>query len=136
MASFDLKVEDSSPLISYAPVGAWADSPSTDALVASYSGQSLHTTSAQGATATINFNGTGISIFGGRRPGYGAFTISIDGQTATTGSANSDQESTNEALGSLSNLVYGPHTVIITNTGGSPIDIDYVNVETQPSTSR
>ncbi|KAF8070671.1 hypothetical protein FPV67DRAFT_1035931 [Lyophyllum atratum] len=135
MASFDLKVEDSSPLISYAPDGAWTDTPSTDALVASYSGRSLHTTSAQGATATINFNGTGISIFGGRRSNYGTFTISVDGQTITTGDAKSAQDTANQLLGSASSLIDGPHTAVLTNTGGVPIDIDWVNVQTQASSS-
>ncbi|KAG6920264.1 hypothetical protein DXG01_005033 [Tephrocybe rancida] len=78
---------------------------------------------------------TGISISGGRRSNYGTFTISVDGQTITTGNANSAQDSTNEVLGSVSNLVYGPHTAILTNTGGAPIDIDFVNVATQPSSS-
>ncbi|KAF5380463.1 hypothetical protein D9615_004624 [Tricholomella constricta] len=135
MAFFDLKVEDSSPLISYAPDGVWTDTPSTDALVASYSGRSLHTTSAQGATATINFNGTGISVFGGRRSNYGTFTISVDGQTIASGSANSAQDSVNQLLGSASGLVNGPHTAVLTNTGGAPIDIDWVNVQTQASSS-
>ncbi|KAG6866748.1 hypothetical protein C0991_011407 [Blastosporella zonata] len=79
--------------------------------------------------------GTGISVFGGRRSGYGTFTISVDGQTATTGDANSAQNSTNQTLGSVSNLVYGFHTAVLTNTGGAPIDIDFVNVETQSSSS-
>jgi len=136
MASFDLRlVEDSSPLISYAPDGAWTDTPSTDALVASYSGRSLHTTSAQGATATIHFNGTGISILGGRRTNYGTFTMSVDGQTIASGDGNSAHDSVNHLLGSASSLVDGPHIAVLTNTGGAPIDIGSVNVRTQASSS-
>ncbi|GLB37654.1 hypothetical protein LshimejAT787_0407050 [Lyophyllum shimeji] len=134
MASFDLKVEDSSPLISYEPSSAWIDTPS-DALAASYSGRSLHTTSVQGATATMQFNGTGISIFGGRRSNYGTFTISVDGQTITTGDASSAQDSANQLLGSASGLVDGPHTAVFTNTGGAPIDIDFATLQTQASSS-
>ncbi|KAG6850950.1 hypothetical protein H0H93_005819 [Arthromyces matolae] len=133
MASFDLKVEDSSPLISYAPSGAWADSPSNDALVTSYSGGSLHTSSAQGASATISFNGTGISFFGGHRSNYGTYTLTVDGETVANGDANSTQQPTIQTLGSLSDLVYGPHTAVLTNTGGGPIDIDFINITTQPS---
>ncbi|KAG6903057.1 hypothetical protein C0995_006244 [Termitomyces sp. Mi166 len=82
------------------------------------------------------FSGTGILIFGGHRSNYGTFTISVDGHMITNGNANSVQGSTIQKLGSVSNLVNGPHTAVLTNTGGAPIDIDFVDVETQPSSSR
>ncbi|KAG5638459.1 hypothetical protein H0H81_012524 [Sphagnurus paluster] len=94
----------------------------------SYSGRSLHTASAQGATATINFNG--------RRSNYGKFTISVDGLTITNGDAQSAQDSANQLLGSASGLANGPHIAVLTNTGGAPIDIDWVNIVTQASFSK
>jgi len=112
MAAFNLTVEDSSPLISYSPAGSWIDTPAGDALAASYSGSSFHTTSTLGATATINFNGTGISIFGGHRPNYGTFSLVVDEQLVTTGTAENTIASTHQLLGTISGLTNGPHTAI------------------------
>lgn len=79
-ACFLPTAEDSTPLISYGPAGAWTDTPNGDtfaqvvpsqndvrmswlakwilvAMIQSYSSQSWHTTATQGATATISFNG-------------------------------------------------------------------------------
>lgn len=132
MASFDLNVEDSSPLFSYSPDGAWTDSPDGDSLVSSYSGSSLHTTAAQGATATINFNGTGISLFGAKRPNYGTYTISVDGKVITNGTANSNAPSLNQLLGEAKGLPSGSHSAVLTNTGnGTSVDIDRVQLHDQ-----
>lgn len=132
MATFDLNVEDSSPLFSYSPVGAWTDSPDGDSLVSSYSGSSLHTTAAQGATATINFNGTGISLFGAKRPNYGTYTISVDGKVITNGNAQSDTPAFNQLLGEVKGLSSGEHTAVLTNTGsGASLDIDFVQLHDQ-----
>ncbi|KAF9478820.1 hypothetical protein BDN70DRAFT_879533 [Pholiota conissans] len=132
MASqFNITVEDSSPLITYFPAGSWIDTPTNDQLASSYSGSSYHTTNAQGATATIAFNGTGVWIFGGHRPNYGTYSIMVDGQTVVSGSSQANNASGNQLLGSASGLPYGFHTAILTNTGGAPIDIDWIDFETQ-----
>lgn len=130
MATFNLTAEDSSPLISYAPPGAWSDS-TDDPMLPSYSDNSLHSTSHQGATATINFTGTGIAIFGGQRSDYGTFSITVDGQSVASGSAASQQDAVKQLLGSASGLVNGPHTAVLTSTGNSPIDLDFVEIQTQ-----
>ncbi|KAF8160756.1 hypothetical protein B0H34DRAFT_697962 [Crassisporium funariophilum] len=129
MASFNVTVEDSSPMISYSPAGSWIDTPADDTLAASYSGGTFHTTAAQGATATIAFNGTGLSIFGGHRSNYGTYSIAVDGQTITSGSAESADSSVQQLLGTVSGLPDGPHTAVLTNTGGNPIDIDWIDFE-------
>ncbi|KAF5322600.1 hypothetical protein D9619_001541 [Psilocybe cf. subviscida] len=132
MASFTglLTVEDSSPLISYAPAGSWSDSPSNDPLLSSYLGNSYHTSSAQGATATFSFVGTGVSIFGGRRPNYGAYTVSVDGNTIQTGTSQASQDLSRQQLASATGLSYGNHTLVLTNTGGAPVDIDSIDFQT------
>lgn len=131
MASFNVSLEDSSPLISYSPAEAWTDSPENDPLVQSYSASSLHATSAQGATATITFNGTGIWFFGGRRPEYGSYTLSIDGQTTSNGDANAAVPVFDQLLAGASNLGAGMHTAVLTNTGSeSGLDLDSVVFET------
>ncbi|KAI0266846.1 hypothetical protein BC834DRAFT_116274 [Gloeopeniophorella convolvens] len=131
MASFNVTAEDSSPLISYSPVGAWADSPNGDPNTQSYSQQSWHTSSSQGASATIQFNGTGIWLFGSKRPNYGSYSISIDGQSVD-GSAQAGSASFQQLLGGKSGLTNAPHTAVLTNTGdGAPIDLDSIVFETQ-----
>lgn len=76
-------------------------------------------------------SGTGISIYGGHRPNYGAFTISVDGQTIASGDASSPTATAQQLLGSASGLTNGPHTAVLTNSGGSAIDIDFVDVQSQ-----
>ncbi|KAE9411216.1 hypothetical protein BT96DRAFT_982989 [Gymnopus androsaceus JB14] len=119
MASFNLTVEDSSPLISYLPAGAW-----------SYSGSSYHITSTQGATATIAFNGTGLTIFGGHRTNYGTYQISVDGKVVASESS-AGQNTVLQVMGTASGLSNGQHTAILTSSSASPIDIDYVSIETE-----
>ncbi|CAA7261734.1 unnamed protein product [Cyclocybe aegerita] len=131
MASFNITVEDSSPLSTYSPAGSWTDASSDDVLASSYSASSYHTTSTEGATATIIFTGTGLSIFGGLRPNYGTYSISVDGRTVSSGSARSNEASFRQLLGAASGLPYGTHTAVITNSNGAPIDIDWVDFETQ-----
>ncbi|TFK54509.1 hypothetical protein OE88DRAFT_1733160 [Heliocybe sulcata] len=136
MASFNVSLEDSSPLISYAPVGAWTDSPENDPLVQSYSASSFHTTSVPSATATITFNGTGIWVFGAQRPDYGSYTLAIDGQTTSNGDANAQTPTFRQALAGASNLPMGTHTAVVTNTGsGTGLDIDNIIFETEIGSS-
>jgi hypothetical protein len=127
MASFSLVVEDSSPLISYAPDGAWVDTID-DPLIASYSGRSLHKTTAQGATVTFNFNGTGVRFLGGRRPGYGNYTLTVDKKVVQTGTARNQTPSLRNVLGAVSDLPDGPHTAVLTTNGGGGVDLDWIEV--------
>ncbi|KAK0461313.1 uncharacterized protein EV420DRAFT_1762598 [Desarmillaria tabescens] len=130
MASLNLTVEDGSPLIFYDPAGAWTDSPNDDSLLFNYSGMSLHTTSTEGATATISFHGTGLTIYGGHRPTYGTYTVSLDGQGLSKGNASDIQASSTQLLATISGLPDGNHTAVITNIGPA-IDIDYAIIECQ-----
>ncbi|PBK91430.1 hypothetical protein ARMGADRAFT_201061 [Armillaria gallica] len=134
MASLNLTVEDGSPLIFYSPAGAWTDSPNDDSFLPDYSGVSLHTTSMEGATATISFYGTGLTIYGGHRPTYGTYTVSLDGQGLSKGNANDIQASTRQLLATASGLPNGNHTAVITNTGPA-IDIDYIDIECEIGSS-
>ncbi|RXW24982.1 hypothetical protein EST38_g911 [Candolleomyces aberdarensis] len=124
MASFSLTVEDCSPLVTYEPAGAWADSSQDDPLLPSYSGQSYHSTSTQGATATIDFYGTGLTVLGGRRTNYGNFAISVDGNILVQSTARGSENATQQTLGTISDLQPGRHRAVIENIGGLPVDID------------
>ncbi|KAJ7495960.1 hypothetical protein B0H11DRAFT_1716032, partial [Mycena galericulata] len=121
--------DDSSPLIVYGPSGAWQDASSNDTAGLSYFGNSLHSTTAPGATATINFNGTGISIYGGFRPEYGTYQLTVDGTMVARGSATAPGIEVQQLLGSASGLANGPHTAVLTSTGVG-MDIDAVNLDT------
>ena len=72
------------------------------------------------------YKGTAFSIFGGHRSNYGAYTVTLDGVLITSGTSQRDNPSVRQLLGTASRLPYGLHTVVLTNTGGSPIDIDSV----------
>ncbi|KAI0062876.1 hypothetical protein BV25DRAFT_1915625 [Artomyces pyxidatus] len=135
MASFNVSAEDSTPLITFSPVGAWTDTPDGDPSLQSYSAQSYHVTSAQGATATISFNGTGIWLFGAKRANYGAYTVAIDGEVVQ-GNAQSGQAAFQQMLGGKSGLAMGIHTAVLTNTGsGTSVDVDSIVFETQIGSS-
>ncbi|KAI0315472.1 hypothetical protein OF83DRAFT_353180 [Amylostereum chailletii] len=120
---------DSTPLISYSPLGAWTDSP-TDASSQLYSSSSWHLSSTEGSTATVTFNGTGIWFYGAKRPGYGAFTLDIDGQTSS-GDASSLEATFQQLLGGASGLSMGSHTAVFTHTGSGPVDLDSIIFQTQ-----
>lgn len=55
----------------------------------------------------------------------------MDGQTVASGSSNIPQAAFQQLLGSVSGLANGPHTAVLTNTGGGPIDIDFLDIQTQ-----
>ena len=121
-------VDDSSPLISY--TGGWADTPLEDSLAQSYLAHSLHTSSAPGATATFTFNGTGIWLYGGRRPNYGAFKLAVDGRTVMEGKASASNNAVGQLLGGATSLGMGQHTAVLTVSGTGPVDLDNLIFET------
>ncbi|KAJ7072062.1 hypothetical protein C8F01DRAFT_1243146 [Mycena amicta] len=129
-SSFNLTIDDSSPLISYGPSGAWQDASSKDTAGLAYTAGTLHSTTAPGATATIQFNGTGIEIYGGHRPGYGTYQLTVDGKHVTSGTATAVGVEIQQLLGSATGLANGPHTAVLTSTGVG-MDIDWANLITQ-----
>ncbi|KAH9061313.1 hypothetical protein EDB87DRAFT_411343 [Lactarius vividus] len=133
MAAFNVSADDSSPLILYSPAGAWTDSPVSDHNAQSYSQKTWHTASSQGASATVQFNGTGVWFFGSKQPGYGTYNISVDGQSVS-GNAQAQTASFQQLLGGQSSLANGPHTAVFTNTG-STVDLDCIIFETQIGSS-
>ncbi|CAL1707238.1 unnamed protein product [Somion occarium] len=135
MAAFNVSLDDSSPLISYSPSGAWTDTPSNDTLAQSYAAKSLHVTHQQDASATFKFNGTGVWLFGGFRFNYGSYSLSVDGNTVKTGSARSSDARVGQLLGGVSDLDMGEHTAVLTSSDSSPIDLDSIVFETKVGSS-
>ncbi|KAK7692350.1 hypothetical protein QCA50_003975 [Cerrena zonata] len=121
--NFIINLDDTSPVIVY--------SASDDASQASNfsagwivsgpsSGTSLHSTAADGASMSLRWNGTGVSLYGeldpsdsGQQPNSVTYSVILDG-TPTTNydsffSASSDYA--NNILASFSNLTYDQHTI-------------------------
>nr|GAT58561.1 predicted protein [Mycena chlorophos] len=132
-SSFNLTIDDASPLISYGPSGAWQDASSSDTAGLDYTAGTLHQTTTQGATATIQFNGTGIEIYGGHRPEYGTYKLTVDGQEVESSTATAPGVEVQQLLGSATGLANGPHTAVLTSTGVG-MDIDWAKLITSVGT--
>jgi hypothetical protein len=142
MSVFNLTVEDSSPLITYAPAGAWSDSPSSDPLLSNYSASCFHTTSTAGATATFTWNGTGIWVYGALRQDHGHFQANLDGGPVSTFNGFAQNATMKFNLVHASGFAMGLHTLVLTNSPESGdqatgFDVDFIVVQTElpPSTS-
>ncbi|OBZ71053.1 hypothetical protein A0H81_09035 [Grifola frondosa] len=131
MALFNVSLDDSSPLFTYAPSNAWNDTPVDDSLAKSYSEASFHTTSLSGATAKLTFNGTGVWFFGARRPHYGSYVLVVDDDPTTYANASAPSPIFGQLLGGTSGLSMGEHTAVLMSGGTGPIDIDSLIYETQ-----
>ena len=131
-----LIVDDSSPLISYSPAGAWVDTPDGDSLVQQYSGQSLHSSAIKDANATLRFNGTGVWFFGGKRSNYGAFSLEVDGVVVSSGSALASSSSTQQLLAGVGSLGMGEHEAVLTNSGTGTVDLDSILIESEVGSTR
>ncbi|KII92350.1 hypothetical protein PLICRDRAFT_468309 [Plicaturopsis crispa FD-325 SS-3] len=87
-------IDNVSPLISYQPTAAWRPgTKATDPLFLQYSnGGTFYLTQIYGASASFSFNGTGVWIFGAKRPNHGPYNITLtsgDGASSTGSSASS-----------------------------------------------
>lgn len=71
-------------------------------------------------------------LFGGRNATYGPYSLTVDGRTVADSNAGSQQSQFQTLLGGVSDLELGPHTVVLTNTGGdSGVDLDFLVFETR-----
>ncbi|THH29205.1 hypothetical protein EUX98_g4983 [Antrodiella citrinella] len=131
MASFNVSLDDSSPLISYAPASAWIDTPDNDTVLAQYQDQSLHVSAVKNATATLQFNGTGIWFYGGRSPDYGTYTLTVDNQVVSSGSSLASNVTAQQLLAAATSLGMGEHTAVLANAGTGAVDIDSVVFESE-----
>jgi hypothetical protein len=75
-------------------------------------------------------SGTGIEFYGGYRPSYGTYTLSVDGKQVASGTSTSDGVETKRLLAAASGLPNGQHTAVLTSTGVG-MDLDFVNLSTQ-----
>ncbi|KAJ3930124.1 MAG: hypothetical protein NXY57DRAFT_1088163 [Lentinula lateritia] len=122
-------IDDSSPLISYAPVEGWkAYGPDDlDGLNSTgYYQGSFTSTWNVNAFATFQFNGTSLSIFGGKRKAYGNFTVTLDDVNFTLSSYSPNVQDSPSLLFNAQ-VQQGWHKVKISNDGTTGFDIDSIS---------
>ncbi|KAH7868718.1 uncharacterized protein C8R40DRAFT_810335 [Lentinula edodes] len=122
-------IDDSSPLISYEPVEEWKPygPDDLDGLNSTgyYQGSYTSTWNAN-AFATFQFNGTSLSIYGGRRKAYGNFTVTLDDVNSTLSSYSPNVQDSPSLLFNAQ-VQQGWHTVKISNDGTTGFDIDSIS---------
>ncbi|KAF8530508.1 hypothetical protein BU17DRAFT_79285 [Hysterangium stoloniferum] len=125
--------QEASPLIVYS-AGQWTEgSPTNDTAIAvsRYDG-SFRVTQINGATATLNFLASGISLFGALRDNHGNYTVNLDQDPQITASGFSTVNTFKQPLFQAPSLAYTYHQVTITNlieSTGPFLDLDFVTIE-------
>ncbi|KAJ4464171.1 hypothetical protein C8R41DRAFT_872197 [Lentinula lateritia] len=122
-------IDDSSPLISYEPVEGWKPYGPEDLdrlnSTGYYQGSFTSTWNAN-AFATFQFNGTSLSIYGGRRKAYGNFTVTLDDVNSTLSSYSPNVQDSPSLLFDAQ-VQQGWHEVKISNDGTTGFDIDSIS---------
>ncbi|MFG2042948.1 hypothetical protein [Dactylosporangium sp. NPDC048998] len=93
----------------------------------------VHYATANGATATFTFTGTGIQVYGEQNTDQGNIGVRIDGGTQTTVSTvpSDGTRHSNVAVYSLTGLTSGTHTVVVTKLSGTYSTLDGFQVSGQ-----
>jgi len=133
MPSLTTTIEDVSPLILYS--GNWQAGTSADNSASSYSASSFTVSQSDGASASFQFNGTGVQIFGARRQNHGLFQINVDGNMYPPISGTADPAKFQDTLFSTTTLQQGLHNVTLINNGNSFVDIDFITWQTDIGSS-
>ncbi|KAL1753215.1 hypothetical protein FB107DRAFT_218304 [Schizophyllum commune] len=131
-----------SPFIDYQPQGMWRKGGADgDPYASRYEDKTfMLSIDAPGATATFNFTGTEVHVYGAYRCNSGPYSVTIDGTksepTRTNGSAPADVNSQlfQIELFAATDLAPGVHQVVLTNEwsrvpankSGSAFDVDFV----------
>ncbi|KAI0630101.1 hypothetical protein C8Q77DRAFT_240827 [Trametes polyzona] len=130
MAAFtNVTIDDSSSLILYDPSDSWTSPSGSDA--GAYANSTAHTSSVSGATAKFTFTGTGVWLYGAKKPGYGSYILVVDNEVVSYSNAGASDASFRQLLGGVANLGVGEHVVTIMNGGSGPIDLDTIVYEAQ-----
>lgn len=92
----------------------------------------VHASSTNGNSFTVSFTGTGIAVHGPMSTGDGTGRVTLDGVDVSTVSAtHSGAYTPQQHLIRFSHLSNGPHTLTITKTGGTYLQLDRVSIATQ-----
>ena len=128
-------VDDFTPLIEYS--GQWLDSFNLkdDPFTSRYRDSSFHSSRTDGSTAKFVFRGTGVYIFGAKRPNHGLYSVSVDGGTPKQFDgyepkrSNGDDGLFQVPLFVQTGMADKKHDVVLTNivNGDRPfVDIDFI----------
>ncbi|CED83317.1 hypothetical protein [Phaffia rhodozyma] len=94
-------------------------------------------TQAKNAYATVNFTGSSIYMFGSIQPDHGLYSVSVDGQPATTFNGSSRAGLTQQLLFFGSGYdASKTHIITVTDADGSKLDMDYIVTWAAPDTTR
>jgi hypothetical protein len=82
-----------------------------------------------GGTASLSFNGTGITILGAKRANHGQYQVRVDGATSPPQNGSLEVEQFQTVLFETHNLAQGKHDVSIINMtpNNQFLDIDLVS---------
>ncbi|KAL5507348.1 hypothetical protein ACEPAH_6804 [Sanghuangporus vaninii] len=147
---FNTTIDDNSPLITYSPVEVWTyGMESNDPFFDAYANGTFTLTGTVGAMMKISFYGTGIWIWGGKRPNHGYYSVTVDGEKSDLISGRRSDgirdldvwgNEYHALLFSAFDLDLTKHDIIFTNEGaqGSApeahyVDIDYITWESDAS---
>jgi len=104
------RIEENNPSVIYA--GTWLPQSRSD-----LSGGSVVESSDQNGTASLTFNGTGVSWIGYRGPWAGIAQVYLDGALKSTVDTYGPTEQAQVVMYTASGLAAGSHTVMIKVTG-------------------
>jgi hypothetical protein len=100
--------------------------PRSHRYLVSFVSLDLTLTTLQSSTASFSFNGTGVYLYGAKRWNHGSYTVTVDGVIVQNASGVGD-DIYQALLYGISDMEYGLHHIILTNTGApSYVDLDYV----------
>ncbi|KAH8826582.1 hypothetical protein DL96DRAFT_1529951 [Flagelloscypha sp. PMI_526] len=102
-------VEDTA--FKFEPEDAWSDDVSS---FPGFSNGDGHSTSKNGASAAINFQGTGVSLFGAVGPNQASYSVALDGGPLKSFNAFKTDYYPEQMLYSIDRLASGDHTLTFT----------------------
>ncbi|KDR75003.1 hypothetical protein GALMADRAFT_226651 [Galerina marginata CBS 339.88] len=135
MPTLSTTIEDTAPVLIYSGSGGgdwFAGTSRNDSFADQYSQSSFMVTQNLRADVSFSFYGTGVQIYGAKRPNHGYYQISIDSTVypQVNGAVTDDPGTFQTALFSAVALKNGYHTVRMTNLGTAFLDIDFLTWQT------
>ncbi|KAJ1300306.1 hypothetical protein OPQ81_005128 [Rhizoctonia solani] len=108
------------------PSTAWG---TTSSYVVDYYNQTEHFTNVGGATASVQFQGNAVYLYGGTLDDHGTFNVQIDDHTPVGLNGSSKGYHPRVLLYYADGLGPGNHKLTVTNTqNGKYLDVDYIQV--------
>ncbi|MGN6426189.1 MAG: X2-like carbohydrate binding domain-containing protein [Leifsonia sp.] len=84
----------------------------------------VHATTADGATVSLSFRGTGVAWIGATAPDQGTAAVYVDGKLVRTVDTHSDARRTGRTLFSVDGLRDGDHRITVTKVSGDVLRTD------------